>query len=396
MRLAVFIFSFYLVFGQIYYAHSGLPVLGGAVAVARGVGTLIKGGKVLKGSMWGAGAVYAYCTSTPANKKRCKELGGEAVDLILGDDDSGLMCWMSNDIKATLSSTPQQSCSKLNNIYDHLAPLELERVGSIIDDTTGKVVPRYVCASKPYKSFRAPVSYECFGKSDDENKEQELWDKLKDKLSDDEITNIVNNYGDDIDIDKYCASGATCYFIDTEFEKEINNNDYDIDKVNDKNCNMRDGKIVSCPNAKKKKDRDDDNDGQTNNDDKKDNDGQTNNDDDKDGIKIPNIPNFALPKFCTWAKHVCDFTEWVKEPPKDQKPDDYKPEIKDLSELGNQDINKSYYNASGACPAPVAVNLTYGTVYMSYKNYCDFAVKISPLVIALAYILGAYIVARGR
>lgn len=107
-------------------------------------------------------------------------------------------------------------------------------------------------------------------------------------------------------------------------------------------------------------------------------------------------PAFELPAFCDWAKPVCDFINWFKEPPDISKDDDYKPKIKDLSDLAEQDINKNYYNTDEQCPPDVVVEFPFGNITISYKYYCDFAVKISPLVVALAYIFGAFIIARGR
>lgn len=443
MRVWVFLLSFYLVFGQIYQAHALLPA---AVATARGVGVLVKAGVVAHGAGALARASYNWCK---ANKLKCAGLIGGTADLILGDDDDGdypvkcLYRWSHvetdspksrmqayNDLISSLSlSQPQKEFRHANTYNDGMALIEKDHHDNYVKtnratSTNGKWLPfggyhfSYFVKYKYHMDYSVDTGsilfyVKCHSKDDDDYKveteaeqrkrEKELWDKLKDKLYDHDITNIVNNYGDDIDIDKYCASGATCYFIEAEFEKEINNNDYDIDKVTNDNCNVRNGKIYSCPNAKKKKDRYDDDDmdvpkkdkdDEKPKKDKDDDDGQTNSDDD-DGTKIPSIPSFAIPAFCVWAKHVCDFTDWVKEPPKIDDNDDYKPEITDLSGKFNK-IDNSYYNASGTCPAPVPVNLTYGTVYISYQNYCDFAVKISPLVIALAYILGAYIVVRGK
>lgn len=114
----------------------------------------------------------------------------------------------------------------------------------------------------------------------------------------------------------------------------------------------------------------------------------------KPQTKPDSLP-FEMPGFCKWASHVCDFINWFKEPP-ELPNDDYKPKVTDLSHLGQQNINPNYYNATASCPNPIPVKLGFGTFTISYQSYCDFAIRISPLVVAMAYVLGAYIVLRGR
>lgn len=212
-------------------------------------------------------------------------------------------------------------------------------------------------------------------------KEQELWDKLKDKLSDDDITNIVNNYGDDIDIDKYCASGATCYFIENEFEKEINNNDYDIDKVTNENCNVRNGKIYSCPNAKKKKDDDDDDDKE-----KKDDDDEspktTKKDDDDKPINC---------KSSEFHKKVCDWIDWTQK----KFDDDSETKVK-VKEEDEPTFDKNRINFNGHCPSPEVTTISYAGVsqpiIIRYDNYCAFFIKLKPLLIGVAGIISVMII----
>lgn len=114
----------------------------------------------------------------------------------------------------------------------------------------------------------------------------------------------------------------------------------------------------------------------------------------KPQTKPDSLP-FEMPGFCKWASHVCDFINWFKEPP-ELPNDDYKPKVTDLSHLGQQNINPNYYNATASCPNPIPIKLSFGTFNISYQSYCDFAIRISPLVVAMAYVLGAYIVLRGR
>lgn len=443
MRLAVFIFSFYLVFGQIYYAHSAFPLLGGAVATARGVGTLVKAGKIIKGgAIWGGGALYLWCK---ANKAKCKDLAGDTAELILGDDDDDNRVYCSyriapyfNKLHTDNKTYDKQSAydtlvDELNSFYPYNEyKHHNDKYNDVLDNAIkshNKKISEGNQKSTDNQfirvgTFIAPVFYRqktnvnavyqeqrytfylyanC---SDDINalskeetdeqqkkREKELWDKLKDKLSDDDITNIVNNYGDDIDIDKYCASGATCYFIDSDFEKEVNNNDYDIDKIDDKNCNTRNGKIVSCPNAKKKKSDDDD--GETNKDDKKDK------DDDKSSR--PSSPSGKSddddPIFCKTSditKEICEYLDWVDDEPKDPKDEEVKvkkDEHKDTLDDDVIDVNKG-------CPSDL--NITYNmfgrdySLNFSYRPLCSFADDIEPYINTAGAMVAFYIITGTR
>lgn len=398
MRAWAFLLSFYLVFGQIYYAHSALPAV---VATARGAGVLVRSGVIAHGAGALARSSYKWCK---ANKVKCAGFLGGAYDLIMGDDDTDRKCWITNGVDETIASTPEQSCKKANEVYTWFAPLELVAIGSDIDADTGVIHKSYMCRSK--HSYFEPRTYYSHGlcpehkdreqeereKAEREKKEKELWDKLKDKLSDDEITNIVNNYGDDIDIDKYCASGATCYFIEAEFEKEINNNDYDIDKVTNDNCNVRNGKIYSCPNAKKKKDRDDGDDMDVPKKDKDDEKPKKDKDDDDEGNKdgekdkdnptLPNVPSINIPSFCTWAKPVCDWLEWSKKPLDD---DDTELNIPDQQ----SDSIDTSINASGSCPTDIVIQGTFAGRQFEFfrfqwSKFCQWLFIIKPIIIAMA------------
>lgn len=70
--------------------------------------------------------------------------------------------------------------------------------------------------------------------------------------------------------------------------------------------------------------------------------------------------------------------------------------MQDLSHLSNVNLNNNYYNASGECPAPVAVDTAFGTVYIEYTPACNLMERLAPLIVAISYILGAYIIVRGR
>lgn len=421
MRAWAFLLSFYLVFGQIYYAHSALPV---AVATAKGVGTLVRSGVIMHGAGALARSSYKWCK---ANKVKCAGFLGGAYDLIMGDDDDryGVPTqdcdgrWMYGTLQGGIQTSSGSHVAHARRVfYDYAVEKSRNNApekppkdpgfradgGTYMIDDDDKVYQNVIYDVYDFwgrdsseilqvyrycdKSQDKPSDDDLKREREEEQKkrEKELWDKLKDKLSDDDITNIVNNYGDDIDIDKYCASGATCYFLDTDFEKEINNNDYDIDKVTNDNCNTRNGKIYSCPNAKKKKDRDDDDDGQTNNDDKKDDDkkddGQTEKDKDDNGLPIPRLPNFVMPEFCTWAKWFCE---------DEVKKTDGEINI-DNDNLPADSVN---INFGGACPASHNFPFRLGgytfTFTMSYTYICQIAQSMGFIVKVLSTIVATYI-----
>lgn len=101
---------------------------------------------------------------------------------------------------------------------------------------------------------------------------------------------------------------------------------------------------------------------------------------------------FELPPFCTWASHVCKFIHWFKDDPNLGEPDKIDIPVQDRNDLAQQDINKQYYNAVGQCPAPAVVNTNFGQIKIPYDTLCNFFARHSPILIAIAYLIGGYIV----
>ena len=101
---------------------------------------------------------------------------------------------------------------------------------------------------------------------------------------------------------------------------------------------------------------------------------------------------FELPPFCQWASHVCKFIDWFKEDPNLGEPDKIDIPVQDRNDLAQQDINKQYYNAVGQCPAPAVVNTNFGQIKIPYDTLCNFFARHSPILIAIAYLIGGYIV----
>lgn len=105
---------------------------------------------------------------------------------------------------------------------------------------------------------------------------------------------------------------------------------------------------------------------------------------------------FELPPFCQWATHVCKFIDWFKEDPNLGEPDKIDIPVQDRNDLAQQDINKQYYNAVGQCPAPAVVNTNFGQIKIPYDTLCNFFSRHSPILIAIAYLIGGYIVIGRR
>lgn len=110
----------------------------------------------------------------------------------------------------------------------------------------------------------------------------------------------------------------------------------------------------------------------------------------------------VFPVFCEWAHTVCDWYDdwketdtWLKEEAI-EKEDKY--EIKDQTdtELLSQ-MQSVQFNSSSYCPADISVPVSFhglgsSSINISYQPFCSLAQQIRPMVIMLAWILGAYIV----
>lgn len=111
-----------------------------------------------------------------------------------------------------------------------------------------------------------------------------------------------------------------------------------------------------------------------------------------DNPKPKDDGGFELPPFCSWANHVCKFIDWFREDPDLGEPDKIDIPVQDRNDLAQQDINKQYYNAVGQCPAPAVVNTNFGQIKIPYDTLCNFFSRHSPILIAIAYLIGGYIV----
>lgn len=107
--------------------------------------------------------------------------------------------------------------------------------------------------------------------------------------------------------------------------------------------------------------------------------------------------NFEFPPFCSWASKVCDFIDWVKEPP--PKPEDNKPipkaNLNDIDDLQELDRYKQRINFEGQCPTG-QLSFTVKSVSYSYSipytHFCSLLEQLRPWLLAFAYLSTAYFV----
>jgi hypothetical protein len=104
----------------------------------------------------------------------------------------------------------------------------------------------------------------------------------------------------------------------------------------------------------------------------------------------------AWPSFCSWAKVVCDWIDWSKEPPgqSDQPDDPWDDSAPPEPQQWSSGIT------GGTCPAPVGFTVTLpggsASPSFSYDPLCQFAVRLRPVSIAIATLYAAYIIAGLR
>lgn len=101
------------------------------------------------------------------------------------------------------------------------------------------------------------------------------------------------------------------------------------------------------------------------------------------------------PGFCEWAETVCQAIEWFR-----SEDDEYeKPEVP-WEDLPVEQQEWSSGIGGGTCPAPVTVSVSVAgqsaSPQFEMQPVCDFANMMRPLVIAIATLIGVYIVAGLR
>lgn len=424
-------------------AYALFPFVGFAGATLRGGGVVLTktsaGSKLISGAGFLIkGGLLAWCVK---NSKKCLDMGEDVAEDVIdnhnrkNDDDSD------NDepknrckIRFGSSAESAQSLSDLiaevnsytkyygnpgytfevtsesiaeykkreQNLLKKYNALNREINGML--DSHGTMRYKFTHVenqTSSYSEFYAGAYVFC-SKSSDDDLADELLERLKDKLSDDDAKDIVNNYynktENNFDIEQYCATSNACVDIDNEFAEKLTTKDYDYTKVNKQNCEVKNNKIVSCDNAKKHKSDDDDDSDNTNQDDKKDDkkddDSDNNDNSDSTNKKDDNSDNQKIKcNSSEFHKKICDFIDWYQDDDLNAD-DDTKVKVKDLSDDLEIDENRIKFGYS--CPSPDSFSFSLFaktfTYSISYQSMCDSFLKLRPFVIGFSYIVGGMIV----
>lgn len=107
---------------------------------------------------------------------------------------------------------------------------------------------------------------------------------------------------------------------------------------------------------------------------------------------VSNTIDVNIPTDCDLIPFVCDFLTWFKgwlteEPP--PIPDVLIP----VEPLDDFVVGTS---PSGSCPASYQISVFSHQYDISYQPFCDLAVLLNPLVVAISWILAAFVVTRSR
>lgn len=421
MRLAVFVFSILLIFSTT-YAHAivWLPAVSGAV-VRTGAGKVIK---VASKTAFMSGATIAVVNYCKKNKEKCKNILGDTVEYFFDDDDDqcGLKpyyrtsTYKGYDLDIAIHASINEISTAYKRTYvshvsDNIKNASNEIKSRIASNSDKKFIPivatdyfiyQVVTVNNTYQGRQSySVTMEVKSTCDDATQQQKevqkqaQIQKIIQNLSDDDITYIINNYGDQIDIDKYCTTPNACAELEQAFGDEVMNNKgkYDIDRINKDNCEVKNDKIISCDNAKINKD-DDDSDTPKDGDDGQDGqDGDDTKPKDKDKpIKCDSSP---------FHKKICDFIEWTQT---DDDPPDTKLDIEKPNTLKNKDPNINFVSS---CPAPYTLDFVIDFGFIGSKEVsitlldtpklCNFLdTWIKPIMLVLGPLHAIYILGGSR
>lgn len=105
---------------------------------------------------------------------------------------------------------------------------------------------------------------------------------------------------------------------------------------------------------------------------------------------------FELPEFCTFARPVCGFIDWVKQEP------DFNDEKKSIpkaqmSDLGLNDSIEKRVDFTGSCPTKQMSFTLRGQVIQEaipMHHFCNLLEKIAPWLVAFTYLGSAFFIVR--
>lgn len=108
--------------------------------------------------------------------------------------------------------------------------------------------------------------------------------------------------------------------------------------------------------------------------------------------EVPDI-KVDIPTDCDLIPFVCNWLTWYKSWLDSDKP--VEPEEDGLPTEELTDFNPSGGSA-GSCPVPHQISVFSRNYEISYQPFCDLALLLNPLVLAMAWLISGYIVTRSR
>lgn len=229
-------------------------------------------------------------------------------------------------------------------------------------------------------------TYDCQPASKNNVSEDEVYNLIKNELDGDDITNIYNTeYDNDITINnentytKEDINNSKNDFDKTHNDKNLSENatnkvknkhkDYDIDKIDDKNCDKNDkGEYDKCGSDRDK--------------------------DDDDTASTPKESDEENPKEDEKQKGLCELLPFICDLSLDLPTFDVP--LKDVDLQDPSRFDKDYVSVNAQCPADVVKEIPLPPPFRSFRlvfemtPICDFAsIYLRPVIIFLAYIYGA-------
>lgn len=364
MRFATLLITFYFLFAQTQAYAIDLNKGNVLSASAKNGGSLlVKGGKVIKG--FGVmGVIQQAVRFCWQNKKTCGALigiGAEALDDLLEDNNA---CPTGSYAKYYAFRDHVNGPNYVSEHYDSASDacnIRVSRLGGINPKLTEAIdySGGFKCTyQKDNEEISYLIRHECSVLNEDE-----LAEKIANRLTDQQLTTIINNYynnGNGIDVDEFCQRKDVICKNQGEGEE---GDDYPRwETINGRRCLVnKDKTIIRC---------------------------------DDEPISDNNDKHFCDTTDLT--KKVCNFIDWMQET--DTRSDDTNVQLQDLAK--DKTINKDRVNFSASCPSDVKFTMSFAgatvTPTISYKNFCQAMIKLKPFIIGLSGISGVLIIAGGR